>query len=223
MLAVAGLVWYGFHYFVLSATAAETEQLSARRDQLRSQNQQASVVQSRIAEFNARFEQLKLEYDQAKQLLPEAVELSRVLENVQALAKKKLLVMAFLPQDEEQKDFYRIQPVKVDVQGTYPALQSFFQEMADLRRIVNIHKAEIKGAEAQRTSRSIEANFVVSALYAEPQDINNLKPLPQSPPGKTAGQPGAPAATPGQSSSPTTTSSLTSSANGATLNGTPKS
>src|SRR5438128_6131943 len=102
MLAVASGVWYGFHYFVLSATAAETEELTAKRDQLRSQNQQASVVQSRIAEFKARYEQLKAEYDQSKQLLPEAVELSHVLENVQTLAKNKQLVMNFLPQDEEQ-------------------------------------------------------------------------------------------------------------------------
>jgi Tfp pilus assembly protein PilO len=187
MLTVAGGVWYGFHYFVLSATAAETEQLTAKRDQLRSQNQQTAVVQSRITEFKSRFAQLKVEYEQSKQLLPEAVELSRVLENVQTLAKNKLLVMTFMPQDEEQKDFYRIQPVKVDVYGTYPQLQGFFQQMAELQRVVNITEAEIKGADAQRVNRSIEAHFIVSAFYAEAQDINNLKPLP---PPKAAGAPG---------------------------------
>jgi type IV pilus assembly protein PilO len=212
MLVVAGGVWYGFHYFVLSATAAETEQLTAKRDQLRSQNQQASVVQSRIAEFKARFEQLKAEYEQSKQLLPEAVEISRVLEHVQTLARNKLLVMNFLPEDEEQKDFYRIQPVKVDVYGTYPQLQSFFQQMAELRRVVNITEAEIKGADRQRTNRSIEAHFIVSAFYAEPEDINNLKPLPPKPvgaPGQpgaaTAPQPGAPAAPGAGNMSPETT------------------
>ena len=198
MLAVAGGVWYGFHYFVLSATAAETEELTAKRDQLRSQNQQASVVQARIVEFKARFDQLKAEYEQSKNLLPEAVELSRVLEHVQTIARNKLLVMNFLPQDEEQKDFYRIQPVKVDVYGTYPQLQSFLQEMAGLQRVVNITEAEIKGADVQRVNRSIEAHFVISAFYAEPQDINNLKPLPPpKTPAAAPGQPGA-AAPPSQ-------------------------
>ncbi len=190
MLAVAGGVWYGFHYFVLSATAAETETLTAKRDQLRSQNQQASVVQSRIAEFKARFEQLKAEYDQSKQLLPEAVELSHVLEHVQTLAKNKLLVMSFLPQDEEQKDFYRIQPVKVDVYGTYPQLQGFFQQMAQLQRVVNITEAEIKALDVQRANRSIEAHFIVSAFYAQAEDVNNMKPLP--PPKAGGTQPNQP-------------------------------
>lgn len=189
MLAVAGGVWYGFHYFVLSATAAETETLTAKRDQLRSQNQQASVVQSRIAEFKARFEQLRAEYDQSKQLLPEAVELSHVLEHVQTLAKNKLLVMSFLPQDEEQKDFYRIQPVKVDIYGTYPQLQSFFQQMSELQRVVNITEAEIKAMDVQRVNRSIEAHFTVSAFYAQAEDVNNMKPL--APP-KAPGTPGQP-------------------------------
>jgi len=217
MLALAGGVWYGFRYFVLSATAAETEQLSAKRDQLRSQNQQASVVQSRIAEFKSRFEQLKIEYDQSKQLLPEAVEISRVLENVQRLAKDKLIVKSFVPQDEQQKDFYRIKPIKVEIIGTYPGLEGFFQQIADLRRIVNITSAEIKGAQDQREKVSLEASFTVSALFAEPQDINNIKPLPPSKPAGAPGQPGtpapaatptpAPAATPNSTPAPTATPS----------------
>jgi type IV pilus assembly protein PilO len=206
MLAVAGGLWYGFHYFVLAATAAENEQLGQKLDQLRAQNQQASVVQSRLTEFKARFEQLKAEYEQSKQLLPEAVELSRVLEHVQTLAKSKLLVMSFIPEDEEQKDFYRIQPVRVEVLGTYPLLQGFFQQMADFRRVVNITGAEIKGVPQQRANRSIAASFIVSAFFAEPEDINNLKPLPPSKPAAPAGAPGAP-----------------TNPNGATPNATPRS
>ena len=233
MLAVAGGVWYGFHYFVLSATAAETEQLAAKRDQLRSQNQQAAVVQSRIAEFKARFEQLKIEYDQSKQLLPEAVELSRVLENVQTLAKNRLIVKSFVPLDEQQKEFYRVRPIKVEVVGTYPGLESFFQQIADLRRVVNITGAEIKGVQDQRENISLEASFTVSAFYAEPQDINNLKSLPPSKPAGAAGQPAAPApaatpsqspaATPGQSPAPAATGNPTNSTNGATPNAKPTS
>jgi type IV pilus assembly protein PilO len=214
MLAVAGGAWYGFHYFVLSATAAENEQLAQRLEQLRSQNQQAAVVQSRIAEFTARFEQLKVEYEQSKQLLPEAVELSRVLENVQALAKNKLIVKTFAPGNEQQRDFYRIKPIKVEILGTYPGLESFFQQMADYRRVVNINGADIKGAQDQRERISIEASFTVSAFFAEPEDVNNLKPLPPKPANST-GQPAAPASSP--------TPNSTTPPDGATPNASPRS
>jgi type IV pilus assembly protein PilO len=192
MLTVAGGVWYGFHYFVLSATAAETVQMTERRDTLRAQNQQAAVVQSRLAEFKARFEQLKVEYDQTKQLLPEAVEISRVLENIQFLAKNRLVVKSFVPQgDEQQKDFYRVRSIKIEVLGSYPALEGFFQQVADLKRIVNVSGLEIKALQEQREGQSLEASFTVSALYAEPQDVNNLKPLAPKPAAAT----GAPAET----------------------------
>ena len=215
MLAVAGGILYGFDYLVLSATAAETRQQSEKLDQLRSQNQQAAVVQSRITEFKARFEQLKVEYEQSKQLLPEAVELSRVLENVQTLAKNKLVVKSFVPQDEQQKDFYRVKPIKVEVLGTYPNLETFFQQVADLRRVVNISGAEIKGVQDQRENISLEASFIVSAFFAEPQDINNLKPA--------ANKPAAAGAGTGASPAPAAATNSSTPTNGATPNATPRS
>jgi Tfp pilus assembly protein PilO len=176
MLAVAGAVFYGFDYFVLSATAAETRELTAKLEGLRSKNQQVAAVKTRLSDFKARYEQLKVEYEQTKQLLPEAVEISRVLEQVQALAKDRLKLRIFEPHDEQQKDFYRYRPIRVEVAGTYPKLQDFFHEIADLRRIVNVSDAEIKAAQQQRENMSLEATFTVSALYAEPEDISNLKP-----------------------------------------------
>ncbi len=222
MLAVAGVVWYGFHYFVLSATAAETAQAYERRDALRLQNQQAAVVESRIAEFRARFEQLKIEYEQAKQLLPEAVELSRVLENVQTLARNRLIVRSFVPSDEQQREFYRIRPVKVEVAGTYTALQDFFQQIANLKRVVNITEAEIKAAQEQRPNISLEASFIVSAFYAEPEDINNLKPLP--PRSAASGpKPGAEASAHASQPSPAASSNPPNTTTGATSNERPVS
>jgi type IV pilus assembly protein PilO len=194
LLMAAGGVWYGFHYFVLSATAAETTQLNERLDGLRVQNRQAATVQSNLQQFKARFEQLKVEYDQTKQLLPEAVEISRVLENVQALAKNRLVLKSFVPQgDEQQKDFYRVRSIKIEVLGSYPALEGFFQQIADLKRIVNISGLEIKALQEQREGQSLEASFTVSAMYAEPQDVNNIKPGAPAP-----AAPGPPPAAPQQ-------------------------
>lgn len=186
LLAVAGAMFYGFDYFVLSATAAETREMTAKLEQLRTKNQQVAAVRNRLSEFKTRYEQLRVEYEQTKQLLPEAVELSRVLEQVQLLAKGNLKVRVFEPQDEQQRDFYKLRPIKIEVAGTYPRLQDFFQNIAELRRIVNVSDAEIRSAQQQRENVSLEASFIVSALYAEPEDISNLKPAepPKPPEGK---------------------------------------
>lgn len=179
MMIVAVAVWYAFDYFLMSSTRAETAQLTQKRDELKSSNAQAAIVESRLPEFKARFEQLKVEYEQTKELLPEAVELSKVLESLQATARNNnLIVSNFSPQDKEiQKEFYRMKPINIKLSGNYTNLQNFFRQISELRRVVNISNMEISALSEQKDGLTLSAGFTLSALYAEKQDVDNLKPL----------------------------------------------
>lgn len=216
MLVVASGIWYAFDYFVLASTKAETAELLQRREDLHSSNVQAAIVESRLPEFKAKFEQLKTEYDQTKELLPEDVELSRAFENLQVTARNNnLTVVAFSPMDKDgkgdvTKDFYRMKQIAVTLTGNYPNLKNFFAAIAELKRVVNISNLSITALNEQREGQTLTANFVLSALYAEKQDVNNLKPLP---PPKAEGTPANAAAAPGASppappAAPTTQSLL---------------
>ena len=183
MMVIAAGLWYAFDYFVLASTKAETTELIQRREGLHSSNVQASIVESRLPEFKAKFEQLKTEYEQTKELLPENVELSRALENLQITARNnKLIVVSFAPTDKDgkgdvTKDFYRMKQIAVSLTGNYPNLKNFFAAISDLRRVVNISNLTITALNEQREGQTLSANFVLSALYAESQDVDNLKPL----------------------------------------------
>lgn len=184
MLVLAAGIWYAFDYFVLAGTKAETTELIQRREDLHSSNVQAAIVESRLPEFKAKFEQLKLEYEQTKELLPENVELSRALESLQVTAhNNKITVVSFAPTDKDgkgdaQKDFYRMKQITVSLMGNYPNLKNFFRDISELKRVVNITNLSISSLEQQREGQTLMANFTLSALYAEKQDVNNLKPLP---------------------------------------------
>ena len=194
MLVIAVCVGFGFDYFVLASTRAETVNLTAKKDGLVSQNAQAEVVKQRLPEFKARFEQLKVEYDQTKELLPESVELSRVLESLTAVAKNNNLVVTnFVPKSDKdvQQDFYRMKPIGVTLMGNYQNLESFFRQIAELKRVVNISTLQIQPLQEQKEGLSLTANFVLSALYAEKTDVNNIK---ASAPAKPGASPAAGAA-----------------------------
>ena len=199
MMVISAGLWYAFDYFVLASTKAETAELIQRREDLHSSNVQAAIVESRLPEFKAKFEQLKTEYDQTKELLPEDVELSRALENLQVTARNnKLTVVSFSPSDKDgkgdvTKDFYRMKQIAVSLTGNYPNLKNFFAAISDLKRVVNISNLTITALNEQREGQTLSANFLLSALYAEKQDVDNLKPL--APKTDTAGAP--PAASPG--------------------------
>ena len=199
MMVISAGLWYAFDYFVLASTKAETAELIQRREDLHSSNVQASIVESRLPDFKAKFEQLKTEYDQTKELLPEDVELSRALENLQVTARNnKLTVISFSPSDKDgkgdvTKDFYRMKQIAVSLTGNYPNLKNFFAAISDLKRVVNISNLTITALNEQREGQTLSANFLLSALYAEKQDVDNLKPL--APKTDTAGA--TPAASPG--------------------------
>jgi Tfp pilus assembly protein PilO len=207
MLVIAAGLWYAFDYFVLASTKAETVQLIQQREDLRSSNAQATVIEARLPEFKAKFEQLKGEYEQTKELLPENVELSRALESLQVTARNnKLSVVSFAPMDKDgkgdaTKDFYRMKQITVNLTGNYPNLQNFFRAISELKRVVNISNLTITALNEQREGQTLSATFVLSALYAEAQDVNNLKPLAPAKPENAAA---APAATPNSSPAPIT-------------------
>lgn len=199
MLIIASGIWYAFDYFVLASTKAETAEMTQKRDDLHSSNVQAAIVESRLPEFKAKFEQLKTEYDQTKELLPENVELSRALENLQVTARNnKLTIVSFAPTDKDgkgdvTKDFYRMKQISVNLTGNYPNLKNFFAAISELKRVVNISNLTISALNEQREGQTLSATFTLSALYADKQDVNNLKPLP---PSKSEPAGAAPAATP---------------------------
>ncbi len=197
MLVIAAGLWYAFDYFVLASTKAETAELIQRREDLHSSNVQAAIVESRLPEFKAKFEQLKAEYEQTKELLPEDVELSRALENLQITARNnKLTIVSFAPTDKDgkgdvTKDFYRMKQIAVSLTGNYPNLKNFFAAISELKRVVNISNLTITALNEQREGQTLAANFVLSALYAEKQDVNNLKPLAPAKPENAAPAPAA--------------------------------
>jgi Tfp pilus assembly protein PilO len=178
MLVLAGAFFYGFDYLALTSVSAETKQKQMELDKLKTENQTLNSVKARLSEFQARGEQLKVEYEQSALLLPEEAQVSRILESVQAMAKEKLLVMSFKSAEkkDDKNDKYKDLPIKVkhlpvevSVLGTYPRLQDFFQRMAGLPRIINISDVSLASADKQNDKVTLKASFTVSALYAEPE------------------------------------------------------
>src|SRR4051812_32785217 len=97
-VAVAGLMYAGFWYFVTKPVRAEVAVFNAEIEQLRAKNAQAAIAQQRLNEFRAMYTARVQEYEELKALLPEQRELTMVLQSVQDRARGNGLVLKkFLP------------------------------------------------------------------------------------------------------------------------------
>jgi type IV pilus assembly protein PilO len=189
LVGVAAVLYLTVWYFVTSETRAEIAQLNEQVAQLRAKNEAARVATQRINEFRALYATKAVEYEELKVLLPEQREITNVLQGLQDNARdSRLTVMRFSPRDDTQQESIMAKPVEVEVQSNFNNLREFYDKMAKLPRIVSISDFKINQLDKQTADKTLHAQFVITAYYADP---DALTPKPAAP-----GAPGAPAAPP---------------------------
>ena len=195
LISVAALLYSGVWYMFTSETRAEVATLNDQVSQLKAKNETARVATQRINEFRALYASKAEEYEELKVLLPEQREITNVLQGLQDTANgSRMLVMRFAPRDDTQQDSIMAKPVEIEVDSNFTNLRAFFESMVKLPRIVSITDFKINQLDKQTDTRTIHAQFLLTAFYAAPTDLN-AKPAPGQP-GAPA-QPAAPAAAPG--------------------------
>ena len=193
-VGIASMLYLGVWYFVTSGWRAEVQTLNDQVAQLKSQNEAAKVATQRINEFRALFATKQQEYDELKVLLPEEREITNVLQGLQDTAgESRLIVMRFSPRDDSQQDFIMAKPVEVEVDSNFNNLRAFFDKMAKLQRIVSITDFKLNQLEKQTGDRTLHAQFLLTAYYASPENLNTIN-APQ--PAPNAQQPNQPAPNP---------------------------
>ncbi|NNE66712.1 MAG: type 4a pilus biogenesis protein PilO [Pyrinomonadaceae bacterium] len=219
LISFGAIVYLMVWYFVTSGTRAEIQAVNDQVAQLRARNQAAKIATQRINEFRTLYATKEEEYDELKVLLPEQREITNVLQGLQDTAREsRLIVNRFSPRDDSQQDFIMAKPVEVEVDSNFNNLRDFFDKMAKLQRIVSITDFSLKQLEKQSAGKTLHAQFLLTAYYASPDDLDNIaspvqigpdgkpvlgpdgKPLPAAPapgaPAPGAPVPGAPAAPP---------------------------
>lgn len=192
MVTVAVLVYGGVYYFFTSETRAEVATLNEQVAALTAKNQAAKIATEHIGEFRELYAKKSAEYEELKVLLPEQREITNVLAGLQDNANEsRMQVMRFSPRDDTSQDSITAKPVEVEVDSNFNNLRAFFDKMAHLPRIVSITNFKIMQVEKQSSDKTLHAQFLLTAYYADPNAMT--KPLAPAP-----GTPGAvpPAAAP---------------------------
>lgn len=206
LVSIAAMLYMCVWYFVTSETRAEIAVLNDQVAQLRAKNETARVATQRINEFRALYASKAEEYEELKVLLPEQREITNVLQGLQDTANNsRMMVMRFAPRDDTQQDSIMAKPVEVEVDSNFNNLRAFFEAMAKLPRIVSISDFKINQLEKQSDAKTLHAQFLLTAYYAAPTDLNAKPGQPGAPPVPGAAPaPGAPpaAAAPGQPAAP---------------------
>lgn len=178
LVGIAALVYLSVWYFVTSGTRTEIQALEDQIAQKTSQNEAARIATQRINEFRSLYASKSQEYDELKVLLPEQREITNVLQGLQDTAgESRLVVMRFTPREDQQQEYIMAKPVEIEVDSNFTNLRDFFDKMAKLQRIVSITDFKLMTLNNQSDTRTLHAQFLLTAYYATPEDL--IKPAVQ--------------------------------------------
>lgn len=198
-LAIGGVMYAGFWYFVTSGTRKATKEMQAEIAELKPRNAQSAIVQQNLNNFKALYKAREEEYAELKALLPEQKELTMVLQGIQDRAKNSgLVLMRFNPKEDTQQDNYSGKKIDVNVISGFASLRTFFDQLAHYQRIVSITNFELKQMEKQSLTKTVEARFDLTAYYVSSERLQSQAPTPNGKPaaGGAVPAPAAPAPQP---------------------------
>lgn len=183
LVGIATLLYLPVWYFITSPTREEVRAKNEEVAALEAKNEAARVATQRINEFRALYASKTVEYEELKVLLPEEREITNVLQGLQDNARdSKMIVMRFSPRDDSQQDVIMAKPVEIEVDSNFNNLRAFYDRMAKLPRIVSITDFKINQLDKQSGEKTLHAQFLLTAYYADPEAMNKpAQPLPGAP------------------------------------------
>lgn len=173
-IAVGGVIYGGFWYFVTSGTRKETKSMQDEIAQLRPRNAQAQIVSQNLNNFKAVYKAREEEYAELKALLPEQRELTMVLQGIQDRARGNGLILTrFNPKEDLQQDNYSGKKIEVSVVSGFAGLRAFFEQLAHYQRIVSVTNFELKQLEKQSITKTVDARFDLTAYYVSAERLQS--------------------------------------------------
>lgn len=164
-LALAGGVYYAGETLALTPLRARREAARAEVSKLKADNDTADIIRADEQRFLSEFAEVLDVSQSARQMLPEQVEVSRVLEGVEALAASSGLRVtrfsAARPPVVSNK-LYEV-TVTAQVSGSHPQVTHFLSSLAAHERIIQVRDFSINS-----NGKSETLNLVLATYFAPP-------------------------------------------------------
>ncbi len=194
LLSVAGVgLFYQFYETPVQADFSTRRQQLAR---LQDEVNRGRQAQAKLPEFEAQVQELEARLGNLRAVLPEQKDVADLLRRIQTLAtQSNLAIRAFTPQAIAQKEMHAEWPIKLEIDGTYHDLGTFFDKVSKVPRIINVSDIKI----AARTSRADDTSpaTVTASCVATTFVLSEAPaPDPEAKPAKGARRPAKPAAKP---------------------------
>ena len=165
LAAILGVFVAAFYFLYLSVDLAEVEQLDSEIEGLQMQVSKKKGMVANLTRYKEEVKRLDDELAKALRELPDKKSIENLLTQISDKARNAGLdIELFRPSPEKLRDFYAEIPVKLKVIGSFHQLASFFNEVGDLDRIVNLSEYKISLKNLGKEEISLESELTATSF-----------------------------------------------------------
>jgi len=145
LAAVIVVLTAGNFYFFVQEAADRIAQQADEQRTLEQQLAEKKAIADNLTDRRREMDQLDQKLQEALTELPEQKDIDELLAQLNDVGKKSGLEIARVePAPESNESFFARIPVKMMVSGNYHEIALFLQEVANMRRIVNVNNINLK-------------------------------------------------------------------------------
>ena len=158
-------VGFVFWTYMYSGALEEYDKLQADVEQLDVQKSNELRISRNLGKFRDEVRALDVKLKFVLQELPDKREIPDLLTSISNLARDAgLEINLFKPRPEALRDFYAEVPVEIAVTGSYHQVATFFDEVGQLSRIVNINHIAVHEPKTTEDKVTIKSDCVATTF-----------------------------------------------------------
>jgi type IV pilus assembly protein PilO len=165
LAAAVVLLTLGTFLLFVSPVEGNITQQQARQRALDAQLQEKSEIAQNLNERRREMDVLQQKLDEALSELPEESDVDGLLASLNDVGRKSGLEIASVePTAEQPAQIYVKIPIRMSVTGNYNEVALFLQEVANMRRIVNVNNLRLSSPQVRSEKVVLTADFIATAF-----------------------------------------------------------
>jgi type IV pilus assembly protein PilO len=182
LLAAVVLLTAANFFFVIQPIDEQVTRVRADQRRLDLELAEKSEIAQNLNERRREMDVLEQKLAEALTELPENKDVEELLAQLNDIGKKSGLEIARVepgPESVGGGDFFSRIPIKMSVSGNYHEIAMFLQEVANMRRIVNVNNIKLDGAKTKNEKVVLNSSFLATTFR-----FINTAPAPNANPKK---------------------------------------
>jgi len=174
-IVTIALMGGSYYYFIFMPKNKELKVVQAEHKIQIAKLKSYKIKAKALKEYETKMAKVQEKFDIAMKALPEKKELPSLLTGVsKAGSDAGLVFLLFQPAPVINKEFYKVIPLSMKVEGGFHQIADFFFQVAKLNRIVNIN--DISMGIGKKNAGLIQMDCkAVTYMFAEPKDKTSGK------------------------------------------------